>query len=61
MGHYDSCYDTDAKEEAKRNRKETEDLFDLMISKLNHDEKKFLIKVMRKINEWQTFFKLFNL
>ena len=51
MGHYDSCYDADAAEAAKKRHKEIKkDLIDL-INKLDDDERRFLITVIKNLKE----------
>lgn len=54
MGHYDDCYEADAKEKAEREHKEIKkELIDL-INKLDDNERKLLIHVIKNIKEFKS-------
>lgn len=54
MGHYDSCYEADARDEAKKKHKEIKkELVDL-INKLNDDERELLIHIIKNIKDFQS-------
>lgn len=54
MGHYDSCYEADAKDEAKKKHKEIKkELVDL-INKLDDDERELLIHIIKNIKDFQS-------
>lgn len=51
MGHYDSCYEADAQDEAKKKHKQIKKELVELINKLDDDERKFLIYVIKNIKE----------
>jgi hypothetical protein len=54
MGHYDSCYDADATEAAKKkHQKIKKDLIDL-VNKLDDDERELLIHVIKNLKEFKS-------
>lgn len=54
MGHYDSCYDADAKEKSeKKHQKIKKELIEL-INKLDDDERELLIHVIKNIKEFES-------
>ena len=57
MGHYDECYEADAKEETKKRHKEIKkELVDL-INKLNDDERELIIGVIKNMGEFKSTIK----
>jgi hypothetical protein len=54
MGHYDECYEADAKDEAKKRHKEIKkELVDL-INKLDDDERELLIHIIKNLKEFKS-------
>lgn len=54
MGHYDSCYEADARDETKKRHKEIKKELIELINKLNDDERELLIHVIRNIKEFES-------
>lgn len=54
MGHYDSCYEADARDEAKKRHKEIKKELIELINKLNDDERELLIHVIKNIKEFES-------
>jgi hypothetical protein len=54
MGHYDECYESDARDEAKKRHKEIKkELVDL-INKLDDDERELIIHVIKNLKEFKS-------
>ena len=51
MGHYDSCYDADAKDEAKKKHQKIKKEIIELINKLNDDERELLIHIIKNIKD----------
>lgn len=54
MGHYDSCYEADARDEAKKRHKEIKKELIELINKLDDDERELLIHVIKNIKEFES-------
>jgi hypothetical protein len=54
MGHYDECYEADARDEAKKRHKEIKkELVDL-INKLDDDERELVILAIKNLKEFKS-------
>lgn len=53
MGHYDSCYEADAQDEAKKRHKEIKKELIELINKLDDEERELLIHVIKNIKEFE--------
>jgi hypothetical protein len=54
MGHYDSCYDADAKEEAKKNYQKVKKELIELINKLDDNERELLVHVIKNLKEFES-------
>jgi len=54
MGHYDSCYEADAKEQGKKKHEKIKKELIELINKLNDDERELLIHVIKNIKEFES-------
>lgn len=54
MGHYDDCYEADAKEKAKKKHLAIKKELIELINKLDDDERELLIHVIKNIKEFNS-------
>jgi uncharacterized protein YjgD (DUF1641 family) len=54
MEHYDSCYEADAKEEAKKKHQKIKKELIELINKLDDEERELLIHVIKNIKEFES-------
>lgn len=54
MGHYDSCYEADNKENAKKKHEKIKKELIELINKLDDDERELLIHVIKNIKEFES-------
>jgi hypothetical protein len=54
MGHYDDCYEADARDEAKKRHKEIKKELVELINKLDDDERELIIHVIKNLKEFQS-------
>jgi hypothetical protein len=54
MGHYDSCYDADAKDEAKKKHQKIKKEIIELVNKLNDDERELLIHIIKNIKDFES-------
>jgi len=57
MGHYDDCYDADARDEAKKRHKEIKKELVNLINTLNDNERELLIHVIKNIKDFEATIK----
>ena len=60
MGHYDSCYEADAKEEAERKRLEINETLVRLVDGLDDDEKKLILFLAYHMEEYAPLIKFFQ-
>lgn len=58
MGHYDSCYEADARDETKKRHKEIKKELIELINKLNDDERELLIVIIKNFEDVQRMLNL---
>jgi hypothetical protein len=58
MGHYDNCYEAEEKEFQERKEKDIKNDFDKLVKKLTLDDKNFLNKIMRNIEDYKALDRL---
>jgi hypothetical protein len=54
MGHYDSCYDADAKDKAKKKHEKIKKEIIELVNKLNDDERELLIHIIKNIKDFES-------
>lgn len=54
MGHYDSCYESDAKDEAKKKHQKIKKEIIELVNKLNDDERELLIHIIKNIKDFES-------
>lgn len=57
MGHYDDCYDADAKEKSEKKHQEIKKELIELINKLDDNERELLIHVIKNIKEFESMIK----
>jgi hypothetical protein len=60
MGHYDSCYEADAQDNAKKRHKEIKKELKDLINKLDDDERELLIVIIKNFEDVQRTLSLLN-
>jgi uncharacterized protein YjbK len=58
MGHYDNCYEAEEKEFQEKKEKDIKNDFDKLVKKLTLDDKNFLNKIMRNIEDYKALDRL---
>jgi len=54
MGHYDSCYDADDKDKAKKKHEKIKKEIIGLVNKLNDDERELLIHIIKNIKDFES-------
>lgn len=57
MGHYDSCYEADAREKAQKRTKEVNKEINKLLETLSDEQKELLLYLMQNINDFTTTMK----
>ncbi len=58
MGHYDSCYEHDAKDKEKERQKRINSEFKELTKNLKSEDKEFLITIIKNIKDYKALNRL---